>query len=132
MLVRKFDQISIENKVAVPGTTFPPLLVYGKIFHCSRASNSKENDPTWPKFELVRDFMPLLDTCKFEGVALKLKALPPGHFPHYKSMGPIYCHGNHSFEQTCSKSICSQSPTQTILHMKFDQDWPAGSGDIHV
>ena len=23
-------------------------------------------------------------------------------------------------------------PTQTILHMKFDQDWPAGSGDINV
>ena len=21
---------------------------------------------------------------------------------------------------------------RTLLHMKFDQDWPAGSGDIHV
>ena len=25
----------------------------------SKASNSAENNPTWPKFELVRDFMPL-------------------------------------------------------------------------
>ena len=25
LVIRKFDQISIENKVAVPGTTFPPL-----------------------------------------------------------------------------------------------------------
>ena len=23
--IRKFDQLSIENKVVVPGTTFPPL-----------------------------------------------------------------------------------------------------------
>ena len=62
-----------------------------------------------------------------------LKALPPGqNFPHYKSMGHVCCHGNHSSEQNCSKSVCSQSPTQTILHMKFDQDWPAGSRDIHV
>ena len=77
--------------------------------------------------------MPLLDICKLEGVAIKLKALPPGqHFPYYKSMGPICCHSNHSFKQTYSKSKCSQCPTQTILHMKFDQDWPAGSGDVHV
>ena len=53
LVIREFDQISIENKVAVPRTTFPPLIVFGKIFHRSKASNSKENDPTWPKFELI-------------------------------------------------------------------------------
>ena len=26
LVIRKFDQISIENKVAVPGTTFPPFI----------------------------------------------------------------------------------------------------------
>ena len=25
LVIRKFDEISIEKKVAVPGTTFPPL-----------------------------------------------------------------------------------------------------------
>ena len=77
--------------------------------------------------------MPLLDTCKFEGVAIKTEgATAHTKFPPDRTMGPICCHGNHRFKQTSSKSICSQSPTQTILHMKFDQDWPAGSGDIHA
>ena len=48
LVVRKFDQISMENKVAVPGTTFPPFYVYGKIFHRSRAGNYKENDQDDP------------------------------------------------------------------------------------
>ena len=48
-----------------------------KIFHHSRVSNSKENDPTWPKFEPVRDFMPLLDTCKFEEVVIKTEGAMP-------------------------------------------------------
>ena len=26
LVIRKFDHISIENKVAVPGTTFPPII----------------------------------------------------------------------------------------------------------
>ena len=35
------------------------------------------NDLTWPKFQLFRDFMPLLDTCKFEEVVIKTKGAMP-------------------------------------------------------
>ena len=53
-------------------------------------------------------------------------------FPHYKSMGPFYCHGNQSFDPICPKTLCSLSPTQVMLHIKFDQDWPTGFRDIQV
>ena len=33
---------------------------------CSKANNSKMNNPILPKFELVQAFMPVLVTCKFE------------------------------------------------------------------
>ena len=41
------------------------------------ASNSKDNDPTWPKFQLVRGFIPLLDTCKFGEVVIKTESAMP-------------------------------------------------------
>ena len=47
------------------------------MFHGSMASNSEVNDLTWPKFELVRDFMPLLDTCKFEEIVIKTEGAMP-------------------------------------------------------
>ena len=47
------------------------------MFPGSRASNSEVNDLTWPKFQLVRDFMPLLDTCKFEEVVIKTQEAMP-------------------------------------------------------
>ena len=53
-------------------------------------------------------------------------------FPHYKSMGPFYCHGNQSFDPICPKTLCSLSPTPVMLHIKFDQDWPTGFRDIQV
>ena len=38
---------------------------------CSRANNSKVNNPIWPKFEFVRAFMPVLFTCKFDRDPIK-------------------------------------------------------------
>ena len=54
------------------------------------------------------------------------------HFPHYKSMGAFCCHGNQSFDPICPKTLGNLSPTPMMLHIKFDQDWPTGSRDIHV
>ena len=54
------------------------------------------------------------------------------HFPHYKSMGAFCCHGNQSFDPICPKTLDSLSPTQVMLHIKFDQDWPPGFRDIQV
>ena len=36
------------------------------FFHRSRTCNSKMTCQIWPKFELVRDFMSVLVTCKFD------------------------------------------------------------------
>ena len=53
-------------------------------------------------------------------------------FPHYKSMGAFCCHGNQSFDPICPKTLCSLSPTQVMLHIKFHQDWPTDFRDIQV
>ena len=53
-------------------------------------------------------------------------------FPHYNPMGAIRCHGNQSSDLICTKTLCSLSPTSMMLQIKFDCNWPAGLGDIHV
>ena len=53
-------------------------------------------------------------------------------FPHYKSMGAFCCHGNQSFDSIYPKTLCSLSPTQVMLHIKCDQDWPTSLWDIQV
>ena len=45
---------------------FPIVSLYGKFFRHSRAANSIVSGPIWPKFELVRDFMHVLVTCKYK------------------------------------------------------------------
>ena len=37
-----------------------------------------------------------------------------------------------SFNQICSKTLCSLSPTPMMLDIKFDHDWPTGYRDIQV
>ena len=54
----------------------------------SRASNSEVKYQIWPKFKLVWDFMPVLDTCKFKEVVIKTQGSE--HFPNYNSMGKIF------------------------------------------
>ena len=41
------------------------------IFHRSRAANSAVLGPIWPNFELVRDIMDVLVTCKYEEDPIK-------------------------------------------------------------
>ena len=60
----------------------------------SRAANSAVLGPIWPNFELVRDDIDVLVTCKYEedpikneGARSKMKALECSqHFPHYNPM----------------------------------------------
>ena len=71
----------------------------------SRAANSAVLGPIWPNFELVRDVMDVLVTCKYEEDPIKMKALEwTQHFPHYNPMGAIRCHGNQSSDPTWSKT----------------------------
>ena len=87
----------------------------------------------WPKFELVRDLMHVLVTCKYKKDRIKNnREKVETSFPHYKSMGAFCCHGKQSFDPICPKLLCSLSPTPMVLHIKFDQDWPTGFRDIQV
>ena len=52
-------------------TRFLPLLVYGDFSNRSRAANSAVLGPIWPNFELVRDLMDVLVTCKYEEDLIK-------------------------------------------------------------
>ena len=52
-------------------TRFLPLKVYGDFSNCSRAANSAVLGPIWPNFELVRDLMDVLVTCKYEEDPIK-------------------------------------------------------------
>ena len=53
-------------------------------------------------------------------------------FPLYKPMGTFCCFGNQSCDPIGPKTICSLSPTQVMLHIISDQDWPNGFRDIQV
>ena len=52
-------------------TRFLPLSVYGDFSRRPRAANSAVLGPTWPNFELVRDVMDVLITCKYEEDPIK-------------------------------------------------------------
>ena len=72
-VICKFGDDWIKNEGAVISTTFSTLKVYREKFQHSRASNSKRNSPIWPEFEIVRDFMPVLLTCKLAEDPFKTK-----------------------------------------------------------
>ena len=48
-----------------------PIISLWEIFFTSRAANSVVSGPIWPKFELVRDFMHALVTCKYKKDRIK-------------------------------------------------------------
>ena len=48
------------------GQKFHYYKYMGANFRHSRASNTKVSSLIWPKFELIREFMAVLATCKFD------------------------------------------------------------------
>ena len=70
-----------------------PIISVWAIFRRSRAANSVVSGPTWPKFELVREFMHVLVTCKYKKDRIKTTEKRWRlRFPHYKSMGAFSAH----------------------------------------
>ena len=61
----------IKNEGARVFTRFLPLYVYGDFSRRSRAANSAVLGPIWPNFELLRDVMNVLVTCKYEEDPIK-------------------------------------------------------------
>ena len=60
----KNEEDPIKNEGARVFTRFLPLKVYGNFSIRSRAANSAVLGPIWLKFELVRDIIVVLVTCK--------------------------------------------------------------------
>ena len=67
----KNEDDRFKNEVARVFTRFLPLLVYGDFSRRSRAANSAVLGPIWLNFELVRDVMYVLVTCKYEEDPIK-------------------------------------------------------------
>ena len=110
-----------------------PIISLWDFFRRSRAANSVVTSPIWPKFELVRDFMHGLVTCKYKKDRIKPTEKRWRHrFPNCKSMGAFCCHVNHSFDPISPKTACSLPLTPVMLYIKFDEDLPIGFRDIQV
>ena len=71
LITSNFDDDSIKNERASMETHFSHYKSMGKFFRRSRAANSVVSGPIWPKFELVRDFMHVLVTCKYKKDRIK-------------------------------------------------------------
>ena len=71
----KNEEDPIKNEGARVLTIFSPLEVYGIFFRRSRAAYSAVLGRIWLKFELVRDILGVLVTCKYEEDPIKMKAL---------------------------------------------------------
>ena len=67
LIIFKFDEDPIKNKVATVWTTFSPLYVYGR----QKAGSSHKNNLICPKIKLVQDFMAVLITCKSDEDSIK-------------------------------------------------------------
>ena len=68
----KFEDDSIKVNALSFGQHFLHYKsIHGKIFHHSRASNSKVNSPIWLKIKILQDFMPVLIICKFDEEPIK-------------------------------------------------------------
>ena len=65
------EEDPIKHEGARVLTRFPPFKVYGNFFRRSRAANSKVLGRIWQKFELVRDIIDVLVTCKNEEDPIK-------------------------------------------------------------
>ena len=66
LVTSKFDKDPITKKErASLETPFSCYKSMGNFFRCSRAPYSVGSGPIWLKFELVREFMPVLVTFKF-------------------------------------------------------------------
>ena len=71
LITCKYEKDPIKNSGENVMTSFSPLYAYGIFFIRSRAANSAVLGPIWPNFELVRDVIDVLVTCKYEEDPIK-------------------------------------------------------------
>ena len=63
---RKFNQVLMKNKLLCPGHHYFSFVKLWGNFLRSWASYSKTINTTRHKFKYIRDFMFVMDTCKFK------------------------------------------------------------------
>ena len=107
---------------------------HSKSMERSWANNSVVKSPTQPKFELIRDFMPVLVICKFDKDPIK---------GDWKKRGDNVSTSIWQLElsvamvtiiliRSASKPNAAFPPTPKMLLVKFDWTWLTGLGDIIV
>ena len=70
-LPARMKKIQSKMKALECSQDFSHYKSMGIFFRRSRAANSAVLDPIWPNFELVRDVMDVLVTCKYEEYPIK-------------------------------------------------------------
>ena len=70
LITCKNEEDPIKNEGARVLTSFPHYKSMG-FFRRSRAANSAVLDRIWPKFELARDIIDVLVTCKYKEIMIK-------------------------------------------------------------
>ena len=110
-----------------------PIISLWEIFSTSRAANSVVSGPIWLKFDLVRDFMHILVTCKYKNDRIKNnREKRETSFSPLKVNGGFLLPWKPEFWSNLHKTLCSLSPTPMMLHIKFNQDRSIGFRDIQV
>ena len=71
LVTSNFDDDSIKNERASMETAFFYYKSMGNFLDAQGQLNSVVSGPIWPKFELVKDFMHVLVTCKYEKDQIK-------------------------------------------------------------
>ena len=91
----KNEDNRIKNEGAGVFTRFLPLKVYGDFSRCPRAANSAVLGPIWPNFELLRDVMDVLVTCKYEKDPIK-----HGGARVFTTFSPLYPYESYRLPRT--------------------------------
>ena len=112
----KNEDDQIKNEGARVFTRFLPLLVYGDFSRCPRAANYAVLGPIWSNYELVREVLNVLVTCKYEEDPIKNEGAKVfTTFPHYIPMGAIGCHVHQSSDPIWFKTYCILSSYPVML-----------------
>ena len=114
-----------------------PITSLWEIFWNSRAANSLVSGPISPKFELVRDFMHVLVTCKYETDRIKSNRekvathkiwsrLANWHKRYSSSKVWNFCHSRESNSKTSGliwpKFKCDRALMPVLVTSNFDDD----------
>ena len=91
----KNEDDRIKNEGARVFTRFLQLKVYGDFSRCPMAANSAVLGPIWPNFELVRDVIDVLVTCKYEEDPIKNEGARV-----FITFSPLYPYGSYRLPWT--------------------------------